>query len=511
MDTFFTELPALVSLPGRLTLRTSAGRHLRVAACLVGLAGLGASGSLAAQTLDNRGAHVLVQPGAFVVVRGSVANTAGSTLTNAGTLLLTGDFVNAGALNSSGWVVFAGAVNQTLTSGGSELANVEVRNTGSAGTNRVLMPADVTLTTELLLTQGGVRTDPNAFLTLLPDANVTGEAPGRYVQGNLRVVRDQVSGLLNFRNGLTLDAGGSSLGTVTATRTAGLTTADVSYVINPNAVSLKGIDRIWTLSSTLPLAKTIPLTLSWLADDDNGLTDFTAAQVWQQQPQPSTSWFTTMQPTSASSRTITTTTSTLSRYTVSNRANPLPVELSLFSAARQGDAAWLRWTTASERNNAKFDVESSTDGQQFRRIATVASRSTNGQGAVYDAKDPNIARYGVATVYYRLRQVDRDSTETFSPVRSVATAMATAVALQLQAYPNPFGEAVTVAVEALSAGPASVVLRDGLGRTVWQQTMVLTRGVSEHRLVPPASLPPGVYLLTVTQAAQQRHLTLTRQ
>ncbi|WP_188562235.1 T9SS type A sorting domain-containing protein [Hymenobacter frigidus] len=508
MILLFTRLPALVSLPGRPPRRTPAGRHLRVAACLMGLASLGASGSLAAQTLANRGAHVLVQPGAFVVVRGSMANTAGSTLTNAGTLLLTGDFANAGALNSSGWVVFAGAVNQTLTSGGSNLAQVEVRNTGSAGTNRVLVPNDVTLTGQLLLTQGGVRTEPTAFLTLLPGATVAGEAPGRYVQGNLRVIRDLVAGVLDFGNGLALDATGSPLGTVTATRTAGLTTANVSYATNSNGGLSKGIDRIWALTSTLSPIQAIPLTFSWLADDDNGLTDFTAAQVWQQRPAGG-SWFTTMQPTSAVTRTITATTTTLSRYTVSNRANPLPVELSLFSAARQGDAAWLRWTTASERNNAKFDVESSTDGQLFRRIATVASRSTNGQGAVYDTKDPNIARYRVATVYYRLRQVDRDSTETFSPVRSVAAAMATA--LQLQAYPNPFGEAVTVAVEALGAGPASVVLRDGLGRAVWQQTMVLVRGVSEHRLVPPASLPPGVYLLTVTQAAQQRHLTLTRQ
>ena len=229
MDTFFTELPALASLPGRLTLRTSAGRHLRVAACLAGLAGLGTSGSLAAQTLANRGAHVLVQPGAFVVVRGSVANTAGSTLTNAGTLLLTGNFANAGALSSSGWVVFAGAVNQTLTLGGSNLARVEVRNTGSAGTNRVLVPADITLTDQLRLTQGGVRTDPTAILTLLPGATVAGEAPGRYVQGNLRVVRDLVAGVLDFGNGLALDATGSPLGTVTATRTAGLTTAGVSY------------------------------------------------------------------------------------------------------------------------------------------------------------------------------------------------------------------------------------------------------------------------------------------
>ena len=66
-------------------------------------------------------------------------------------------------------------------------------------------------------------------------------------------------------------------------------------------------------------------------------------------------------------------------------------------------------------------------------------------------------------------------------------------------------------MEAPGAGPASVVLRDGLGRTVWQQTVVLARGVNEHRLVPPAALPPGVYLLTLTQATQQRHLTMARQ
>ena len=103
--------------------------------------------------------------------------------------------------------------------------------------------------------------------------------------------------------------------------------------------------------------------------------------------------YTSVQPTSAVTRRITATTS-FSRYTVSNRANPLPVELSFFSTARQGDAAWLRWATASERNNARFDVESSADGRQFQRIATVASRSTNGPGAVYAPKTPILPATG---------------------------------------------------------------------------------------------------------------------
>jgi hypothetical protein len=111
-------------------------------------------------------------------------------------------------------------------------------------------------------------------------------------------------------------------------------------------------------------------------------------------------------------------------------------------------------------------------------------------------------------VYYRLRQVDRDGTEAFSPVRSVTAALP--MALRLQAYPNPFAEFFMLALDAPEAGMASMMLRDALGRTVWQQTMVLARGANAFALVPPAPLPAGVYLLTVAQGAQQR-LTLTRQ
>jgi hypothetical protein len=208
-------------------------------------------------------------------------------------------------------------------------------------------------------------------------------------------------------------------------------------------------------------------------------------------------------------RRITTPATSFSSWTVSNHANPLPVELSRFTAERQGAAARLRWATASERNNAQFEVESSADGQYFRRIATVPSRSTSGQGAAYEASDLNLNLYGVATVFYRLRQVDRDSTVSFSPVRPVTAGGG--VALRLQAYPNPFREGITVALEASAAGTASMVLRDALGRAVWQQTVMLSRGGNSYMLVGPAALPPGVYSLTLTQGAQQRQFTVTHQ
>ncbi|GAA4032970.1 hypothetical protein GCM10022409_16590 [Hymenobacter glaciei] len=450
---------------------------------------------------------MLVQSGANLVVKGSMSNAGGSTLSNAGTMLLTGDFINAGALTSSGWMVFGGAVDQTLVPGGYSLTQLEVRNTGSAGNNRVLMPIDVTITGQLLLTQGGVRTGSTAFLLLPMGATILGETTGRYVQGNLRVVRNPVSGVIDFGNGVTLDAMSTPLGEVTATRTAGLNTAGLSYVASPNGGTAKSIDRIWTIAATQAPAAGTLLTLSWLADDNNGLTDFTQTQVWQQQP--GTAWLATAAPVSAVTRSITTAVNSFSRFTVSNRANPLPVELSYFAAERQGSAARLRWSTAMEKNNDRFEVESSTDGSGFQRIATVAARGTSGQGAAYEATDPNIARYGASLVYYRLRQVDRNGTESFSPVRVITATLF--AALRLQAYPNPFAEAVMLALDAPEAGTANLMLRDGLGRTVWQQTAVLARGANTFALVPAAPLPAGVYLLTVAQGAQQQRLTLTRQ
>ena len=215
-----------------------------------------------------------------------------------------------------------------------------------------------------------MRTGPTTFLTLPAGVPVQGEDEGRYVQGNLRVVRSNVTGVVDLGNGLTLDATGSPLGTVTATRTAGLAAPNLSYASAADGGPGRGIDRIWVLTSTQAPTKAIPLTFSWTADDDNGLTNFMAAQVWQEQG-AAAQWTPIMPPTDASARSITTTVTSFSRWTVSNRDNPLPVTLSRFVAERQGPDVWLRWATASERNSARFEVERSLDGQQFRPIATM--------------------------------------------------------------------------------------------------------------------------------------------
>ena len=380
---------------------------------------LPALAGLAQPTLTNDGATLTVEPGALLYVAGAVQNNAGSTLANAGTVQLTGDLTTVGTLASAGTLLFSGAANQVFMPGAATVATLVLNNTGPTGQRTMSLPTDLTVTTALTLQSGLLRTAPAATLTLPDGATLNGESPGQYVQGNLRVVRAAGSGLLDFGHGLTLDRTG--LGQVTATRTAGLLTDNLSRGVNLGNAALKGIDRIWTVETTTAPATAVPVTLAWVADDDNGLTSFAQAQAWRAAV-GSAAWGAVGSPqaATASGRSFSFTTAALNRLTVSNSANPLPVELIRFTAESRGADALLRWATASERNNDRFEVEASADGRPFQRIGQVADQGSSAQPREYQLTDPNIARHAASPVFYRLRQVDADGTFSYSPVRTVA-------------------------------------------------------------------------------------------
>ncbi|MDB5268609.1 MAG: hypothetical protein JWP58_1649 [Hymenobacter sp.] len=485
-------------------------RPLSTHAALAVALTLAGAATARAQSLTNTGTPLTVEAGALLAVPGALTSQAGATLTIGGTVQVGGDFTNAGTVvPASGKLVFVGPADQTLTPGGATLANLEVRNTGPAGNNRVLLPADLTVTQLLSLTSGLLRTAPTATLRLPDGAMLTGEAPGRYVQGNLRVDRANVGGStpVDFGHGFGLSPNGNALGTVRVTRTAGLQTANVSFGQNPGNASQKGIDRIWAVVPDQQPTAPVDLTLAWLPDDDNGLT-FGQAQVWRM-PDNSAAWQAVGSPASGAARTLTVSTAGLSRLTVSNLANPLPVELISFTAERQGADGLLRWATASEKNSDRFEVESSPDGRTFRRIGTVAGQGSSSQRHEYALVDPTLARYAADLVYYRLRQVDRDGTFAYSPVRTVQVPALGGFAVQ--AYPQPFMADFNLLVHTDEAGPLILALHDAVGRTLLTRRAALLPGSSTVPLPEAAALPSGVYVLSITQSHYHRTLKVVHE
>lgn len=195
--------------------------------------------------------------------------------------------------------------------------------------------------------------------------------------------------------------------------------------------------------------------------------------------------------------------------TATASATPLPVELTEFSARRQGEGAHLRWATASEKNSAYFAVERSADGRTFAHRGRVAAHGSTARPHAYEWADARPAPPGAPVLYYRLRQVDTDSTATYSPVRTVA--VAAAAGLELAAYPSPSTRPGSLHLTTRRAGPATVRLTDAFGRVVHEQQLELATGSTTLALPEPRRLGPGVYFVLVQQGRERATVRLVRE
>jgi hypothetical protein len=87
----------------------------------------------------------------------------------------------------------------------------------------------------------------------------------------------------------------------------------------------------------------------------------------------------------------------------------LKAELIDFKATLKDAQALLTWQTASETDVKNFDIEKSTDGQKFEKIATVKANNTP---SVYSAFDDQFLNGS----YYRLKINDLDGSSKYSKV-----------------------------------------------------------------------------------------------
>lgn len=500
--------------------------------------GLALTGTLAvhAQALTNNGATITVSPGATLYVEGGYQQSAGSTtktdgtmqvvgnVTSAGTLDLgtgelnaTGNVTNTGTTQSStgGTLRLTGNTNQNLDLNGGTVTNLVVqKSTSSNDTVRLVSNAIVTGT--LTMQDGMMRTRATTRVELPNGATLAGETSGQYVQGNVRVIRTAVNGSsnVNFGNGAAINPGGNNLGQVTITRSAGLGIEGLTYVRNPRSGSTyKSIDRIWYITAQNQPAGGQPgqLTMSWLPDNDNGLTllDFAQAAAWKREG--TGPWVPASTYQNAQSRSLTVSVQSFSDWTVGAQNAPLPVEMLTFTAKREGSAARLDWTTASELNNRRFDVEMSLDGRIFRKIGEVAGQGTSTQQHEYRFYDPKLVSYATSLVYYRLRQVDENGDESVTEIRQVRVEQKTEFAAA--AWPNPFtaDNDVQVQVRTSAAGLVELTLFDAVGRLVSQHSLTVDPGTTIVSLADAQALPTGVYLLKVRQAQDVQVIRLTRE
>ena len=169
----------------------------------------------------------------------------------------------------------------------------------------------------------------------------------------------------------------------------------------------------------------------------------------------------------------------------------LPVRLLAFSGERIKDIAALTWKTASEQNNAYFEVQRSNDGVNFNQIGQVSGHGTTNLPEQYNFTDPHPELNGIN--YYRLDQVDYDGHMTFS--NTIALRF-DGGPLTYQLYPNPVSHTLYLNIP-VTEDRKSIEVYGSDGK------LLMTRIIStpSNKIgLDVSGLSSGTYLLKITSA-----------
>jgi hypothetical protein len=161
----------------------------------------------------------------------------------------------------------------------------------------------------------------------------------------------------------------------------------------------------------------------------------------------------------------------------------LPISVTSFVAAKQGkNNVLLSWKTASEDDNAVFNVLHSTDGLTWETITTINGQGTGNVPKEYTYTHANICK---GFHYYRLQYINLSSQSFYSLVRKVEIDGDDIIKL----YPNPVKDRLYITLNDLFTTNELEVYNINGQRVLYQKNIKNETGVNV------SNLTPGIYLV----------------
>ncbi|WP_159468214.1 T9SS type A sorting domain-containing protein [Dyadobacter sp. 3J3] len=143
-----------------------------------------------------------------------------------------------------------------------------------------------------------------------------------------------------------------------------------------------------------------------------------------------------------------------------NVSAALPVTLNAFSVSREDQTSLLSWSTTSEANSDRFDIEHSLNAKNWNLLSSVNSKGESSILEKYSYVDTDPSK---GENFYRLKMIDRDGTFAYSRIQSITF---DGTLDKSMIYPNPASDYLKLNVSDLRK-IKSIKIYDLNGRAVY--------------------------------------------
>ncbi|MDR3666375.1 MAG: metallophosphoesterase [Ignavibacteriaceae bacterium] len=142
--------------------------------------------------------------------------------------------------------------------------------------------------------------------------------------------------------------------------------------------------------------------------------------------------------------------------------DPMPVELTTFTALVNKSIIILNWRTATEVKNYGFDIERKSNNSDWGKVGFVQGNGNSNVPKNYSFIDKEVA---TGKYFYRLKQIDIDGKYEYS--KFVEANMGSAQSFELnQNYPNPFNPSTIISYRLKEKGFVNLKVYDIRGECV---------------------------------------------
>lgn len=183
----------------------------------------------------------------------------------------------------------------------------------------------------------------------------------------------------------------------------------------------------------------------------------------------------------------------------------LPVELKHFTAQLAKNNVKLNWATASEINNAGFEIEKSINGEKYSKIGFVSAKNNSTNN--YEFIDENINSSKSLIAYYRLKQVDKDGKFTFSNIEVVK--LPTQKLFTVATFENPFRNDLKLQIGTDREANITISITNAKGQVVKTSKLIAQKG-NNTISISALELPKGQYFVKISDGISNETLNVLK-